>query len=311
MYKLTSGDLTTALHYFEIALEKDPDYPLAHVGIALVWIGRRQMGITLSGEASPKVREAVRRALELDDTLAEAHYALALNEAWGEWNWEAAGKAFKRAIELNPNYADVRAYYSHYQMTMKRQDEAMGQIKLALELDPANELFKWLYAVVLLHGARRIDETIEFCSDFLKEVPNSPHAYASLVEAYYAKGMYEDAYEASKMNWTVRARPDAVKALELGYTEGGFKGAMYRLAEWKVANLLSRRRAVFNYVAAGKNQQALDCLERAFEERDSNLPYIFNHVYADKLRGEPRFQDLLRQMNFPEEVLAKYLNERR
>jgi Tfp pilus assembly protein PilF len=115
-YKLTPGDLETALQYFETALEKDPDYVLAHVGIALVWTGRRQMGVTLPREASPKVREAVRTALELDDMIAETHYALAVDEAWGEWNWEAAERAFKRAIELDPNYADVRAFYSHFLM---------------------------------------------------------------------------------------------------------------------------------------------------------------------------------------------------
>jgi TolB-like protein/Tfp pilus assembly protein PilF len=310
VYKLTPADLETGLRYFELAREKDPDYVLAHLGIAFYWIGRRQMGATPASEASPKVRAALQRALELDDTLAETHYVLALDKTWGEWDWEGAETAFRRAIELNPNHADVRAYYSHFLMIMRRQNEAMAQMKRALELDPLNTLFQALYGVVLLDGARRPDDAIEQFRSVLRTVPNHPIALAGLVEAFYAKGMYEETFEAAKSNWTARGQPEAVRALERGYAEAGFTGAMNRLAEWKVAREERKGTSpVFNYLAVGNYRQALDRLELAFEAHDPNMPYIGLMGKFTGLHDEPRFQDLLRRMNFPEDVLNGYLNE--
>jgi tetratricopeptide (TPR) repeat protein len=112
--KLTPSDLDTALCYFELTLEKDPEYAPAHVGVARAWAGRRQMGFVPANEATPREREAVLKALELDESLAEAHHALAIHKTWGEWDWPSAQRAFERAIELNSNYAEARAYYSHF-----------------------------------------------------------------------------------------------------------------------------------------------------------------------------------------------------
>jgi Tfp pilus assembly protein PilF len=94
------------------------------------------------------------KALELDNTIAETHYALALLYAWTDWNWPAAESGFKRAIELNPNFPDARAFYSHYLNTMGRLDEATAQIERALALDPLNPLFQSLYAIDLIFARR-------------------------------------------------------------------------------------------------------------------------------------------------------------
>ncbi|UCF37336.1 MAG: protein kinase [Acidobacteriota bacterium] len=307
-YRVTPGDLEISLQYFETALEKDPNYAPAYSGIALVWIGRRQMGITLPGEANPKIREAIQNALELDSEDVEAHHALAVDETWGAWNWEAAEDAFKTVIELNPSYAEVRAYYSHFLMIMKRQDEAMAEMELALQLDPLNELLQWLNIVVIM-GARKFDEAIALSEEVLTTIPNSPHAWARLVEAYYASGRLEDCYKAAVANWTARARPDAVEALERGYQDGGFSGAMLRLAQWKDEVQGPGTGSVFNWAAAGEKQKALDYLERAFEIPDPNLPYMGLVVVYRDLHQEPRFQEMLARLNFPDEVLAKYLSE--
>ena len=127
-YRLTSHDLDIAVEYFDLALKKDPEYALAHAGLALVWIGRQQMGYTAPREAAPKAKAAALRALELDSTLA-AHSALTIiSHKKHEWDWANADAGYKRAIELNPNFPDTRAFYSHYLMRMKRQEEAMTQI---------------------------------------------------------------------------------------------------------------------------------------------------------------------------------------
>ena len=107
-HKLTPGDLDAAQRYFELALAKDPNYALGYTGIARVWLGRRQMGFISPGEAAPKAKAAVMKALALDDTVAETHYTLAGFRTWSEWNWAGAEREFKRAIELNPSFPTRR-----------------------------------------------------------------------------------------------------------------------------------------------------------------------------------------------------------
>ncbi len=112
-YRLTPQDLESAERYFERALEIDPDYALAHKGMASVWIGRRQFGLISPADAEPQIRAAVQRALEADSTIAEVHFTLAVMRTWTDWDWESAEEAFRRALDLNPNYAEARAFYSH------------------------------------------------------------------------------------------------------------------------------------------------------------------------------------------------------
>ena len=138
----TRADLDTALRYFEAALEKDPTYALAYLGIHQVWSTRQQVGASGPGEAASAMRTALAKAIELnalglDETRPTAHYALARQATWTDWDWAAAELNFQRAIELNPNYAEARASYSHYLHIMRRPDEAMAQIQRAIELDPS------------------------------------------------------------------------------------------------------------------------------------------------------------------------------
>jgi serine/threonine protein kinase/Tfp pilus assembly protein PilF len=302
-YKLTPGDLEAARRYFERALEKDPDYAPAHGGLAGYWAGRQQMGLARPSEAGPKAKAAAQRAVELDDSVAEAHYALAVVRTWTDWDWEGAETAFRRAIELKPNFAELRAYYSHYLLITRRPEEAIVQMERALELDPYNVLTQGLNGMVL-EDTDRCEEALEIYLNILETVPNHPIALGGPVRAYYCLGMYEETYAAAVANWTARGRPDAVAALEAGYAEGGFTGAMSGLAQWKVEQraslgLLSCFGATFNFAAAGETREALDCLELDFEQHSPNMPYIGVQQELKSLRHEPRFQDLLRRMNLP------------
>lgn len=140
-YMLSREGLDTAERYFELVLSKDPAYARAYAGIALLWMGRNQVGFSSSAEGVPKAKAAALKALELDDTLAEAHYALAVVSTWANWDWPAAEHEFRRAIELNPGFADAHIYFSHFLNIMRRPDEAMAEARRALELDPFNGLF--------------------------------------------------------------------------------------------------------------------------------------------------------------------------
>jgi TolB-like protein/Tfp pilus assembly protein PilF len=293
---LTPAGLDDAEAYFDMALERDPDYAQAYAGMAMVWAGRQQMGVVPPSEAGSKAKAAALRALEIDDSVAEAHYALAGVQTWTEWDWEAAEVSFRRAIELNPNLADVRAFYAHYLAMMQRPDEAMAEMQRALELDPYNALFPLLNGIVL-ESTGRCDEALAFYSSVLERMPTNPSALGGMVRGNYCLEQYEETYEAAVANWTGRGRPDAVAALESGYAESGFAGAMSGLADWKHEQF-----GVcdpFNLSAAGETDEALDCLELRVEMGDPNMPYIGVTVTLRALRDEPRFQDLLRRMNLP------------
>jgi tetratricopeptide (TPR) repeat protein len=302
--KMTPPDLETALKYYEMALKKDPNFALAYAGISLSWAFRNQMGFVLPREATPQAKAAAQRALELDNTLAEVHYSLAIIKTWGEWDWEGAEKAFRRAIELNPNYPDVCSSYSHLLIILHRPDEAMVQIERALELDPFNALFQSFYSAVLLF-LRRYDDTIEQCQNVLRTVPNHWLALGILQTAFHQKRMYDKSLETFKAQFAAMDFHEGEKALTRGYEEAGYTGAMNSLtemlAELSRTTYFSPYMIADTHVLAGNNDQVLYWLERGFEVRDPNIPYIgvMPH-FVDLLRDDPRFQDLLRKMNLPE-----------
>jgi len=190
LYELTPAGFEAAGHYFEQALERDPNFAQAHGGMALVWAGRQQMGLTSVAEATPKAKASAQRALEIDDSVAEAHYALAILKTWSDWDWDGAEPAFLRAIELKPNWADVRAYYAHYLMITGRTDEAIAEMEQAVGIDPYNALVQVLNGV-LLENTGRCEEALAFYRSTLEAAPNNPLAQGGMLRAYYCLEDYE------------------------------------------------------------------------------------------------------------------------
>ena len=298
-------DLEAALQYFESALEKDPDYALAHAGIGLVWHIYALAGIVPANEAAPKAVSAAERAVELDDTLAEVHYALAVIRYLMEWDWERAEASFRKAIDLNPNYPDARSYYANFLSLMHRPDEAIVQMERTLELDPFNSFFQTMHGAALLF-MRHYDDAIEEFQKVLKIVPNHGAATDLLALTFHQKGMYEDAFEQMKAYYEAMDFKEGIKALTRGYENAGYQGAMRSAAElweelaqvtyilpWNVAEL---------YAYAGNKEKTLNWIEKGFELGDPNIGVIgIMPVFVDLLRDEPRYQDLLRKMNLPVE----------
>ena len=298
-YKLTQPDLEASLQYFESALKLDPDYALPHTGVALVWIGLQQMGAVPPSEATPKIKEAAQKALELDDMLPEVHYTWALIKTWTDWDWEGGEKAFLRALELNPNYPDARVYYSNLLCCMGRADEALEQGKRALELDPLNSLFMGIYANTLsLSG--RFDEAIVQARNALKTSPNDPVGHNILWEAFHHKGLFEEARAEAKAFFLAVGIPVS-EVMDQGYEKDGYFGAMNAAAE--TLALISRETYVSPffiaqmYSFAENKEKTLEMLEKGFKVRDPNMPYI--RAFNSLLHDEPRYQELLRKMNLP------------
>ena len=227
---------------------------------------------------------------------------LALLRTWVEWDWEGAEAAFRRAIELQPSFADVRGYFAHFLMIMRRSAEAVAQMERALQLDPRNPLMRALHGVMLLHD-RRYDEAREVYSGILATHPRQPMALAGLSLVQRKRGDLETAYQMYREHLLVVIGVEAARAWERGYAEGGLAGAHEKLAEWKRPRLTTLDYCpagmVMDLVVAGRHEEALDCLELAYKGRDQNMPYIGSTPLLDPVRDEPRFQEIMRRMRLP------------
>jgi len=185
---------------------------------------------------------------------------------------------------------------------MGQPEEAMEHIDRALEIDPFNALFQALYGMDLNY-ARRYDDAVALLRETLARAPNDLTALSTLRTTYHQLGRYDEAIEVWKSSFTARGDSEAVEVLERGYAEGDYSGALSLLAEL----LVTRSRTTYVtpwqlatlYTRAGKNDEALEWLENAYDAHDANMPYISVDPIFDTLRDEPRFQDLLQRMNLP------------
>ncbi len=303
--QFTVQDFDAAFRFFETALEIDPDYAPAYSGIADVWMYRKQWGLVEPNEAAAEIDKALARALELDDSLADAHASLAGHRTWHEWDWEGGEEEFLRALELNPNLAGARIFYSHLLTILGRASEGTAQAERALELDPLNPFFQALQGVQQIM-AGRIDEGIATCRSALENNPGLGFAHRPLWGAYFSKGLFEEALVEVKAVFASAADQETVEALDRGWTEGGYVGAMRAAAE--LLELRSRTEFVAPtalaalYAYAGDPEKALEWLERGYEIRDPDMPYIgaLKVLFSADESHDPRYQDILRRMNLPE-----------
>jgi class 3 adenylate cyclase/TolB-like protein len=299
-YRLTPADADIALNEFNRSLALAPESALAQAWISIAHASRAQLGLATTLEAYAAAKPAAQRALELDAELPEAHLAAATVHTWQEWDWPAAEREFQRAIALNASYADVRAGYSHYLTIVGRPSEATEQIERAVALDPFNPLHRSFHAAVLM-AAGRCEEATTLSREVLQIVPDSVVALTALTSCLRLLGMPDEEVAEWRRQFTAQGDSAMVAALDRGRAEGGYRGAMA-----SAAALLDERAlvepvpAVFAagwHLGAGNNDRALEWLERAYNGRDQDLPYINSMAFWDPLRSDPRFSGLVQRMN--------------
>ncbi len=302
--KRTEEDVWKGIEYFHQANEKDPGYAYAYAGLADSYFTLGVYDYLQPKEAFPKAKAAAMRALELDDRLAEPHATLGMVKSVYDWDWMAARKELQRTIELNPRNAQAHHLYAHYLASMGRHDEAIAEIKRAQELEPLS-LTMNRDVGVFYYFARRYDQAIEQLRGVIKTDPNYFAAHHYLGRAYAQKGMYVEGIAELEKAITLSGGYIKPKAsLANVYGMAGQRGEALKilneLTELSKQEYVSSFEMAKIYAGIGESDRAFESLEKAIVERSSSTSYLKVDPLLDPLRSDPRFQDLLRRMNFPE-----------
>jgi len=299
----TRESIYKALDQFNQAIAKDPNYAQAHAGLAEAYILLFDRGIISNNEASPKIRSAAQRAMELDPTLADPHAALAvLKEA--DWDWAGAEAEYRKAIGLNPNDATSHQWYAILLQNLGRTKDALPEIEKALALDPASPQINANHASILI-DMHRYDDAVAELSRLIATNPEFPPNYGFRAAAYWHLGN-QDAFVANEVMAMKKngRRPERAEAFIAGYRKAKLKGACTALIE--VLKSDSQREYVSPYEIAryyalmGDRDHTFEWLEKAYAERAGRMEYIKTEDVLEPFHSDPRYLDLLKRMGLPQ-----------
>src|ERR1700677_2883379 len=298
--KRTAEGLKVALAYFKQAIEEDPKYAQAYSGLADTYAssGDWQYAVMTPKEAFPEAKAAALKALELDNTLGEAHNSLAFVLDGFDWDFDAAGKEFRRAIELNPGYATAHHWYAWHLSLLGRFDEAIAEMKRAQNLDPLSLIINADLAELLVL-AHSDDESVRQSRKTIEMDPNFALAHNQLAQAYLQKQMYAEAVAELKTAVQLSGgSPAFIANLARGYVASGKRNEAVKL----LGDLKKRSNPGYSnaseiaviYASLGDTDQAMNWLEKGYDERFN--PGVLLRPGFDPLRSDLRFQNLVRRI---------------
>ena len=299
--KRTTEGMKKGLESFEQAIRLDPDYAAAYVGLADCYGVLSQVGDFSPNDVMPKAKAAALDALRIDETLAEAHASLAMIDELYDWNWKSADTEFKRAIELNPNYATAHHWYAMYLSAMGRNDEALAEIRRAEALDPVSLITNTNEGWILF-CARQYDQAINKLQATIEMDPNFANAHYKLALVYEIKGMYKEAVEEHLKSKALSGDiSENVEKLKAAYATSGSKGyyreELRQLKDTSTRGYVLPKYFVLTELQLGNTEETLKWLEAAYKERTEPLAYLRVDPRFDSLRSDARFEDLLRRVN--------------
>ena len=302
--KRTPDALRKAIDHFNQAIERDSNYAPAYSGLAdsYVILGAWQYAVLDPKETYPRAKAAAIKAVELDDTLAEAHISLAMSTDMFVWDWEAAEREYRRGIELNPGYATGHHWYAEHLSETGRNDEAIAEIRKAESLDPLS-LITGADVATLLVIARRYDEAIEHAKKTIELGPDFAVSHFALGMAYEQKGQSGGAIAAFQKAVEFSGGNTAFKSnLAHAYAVAGRRSdavaILNELKDRSKHEFLNPSEIALIYVGLGQKDQAMVWLEKAYEGRFD--PVILTWPAFDPLRSDPRFHDLVRRIGLPQ-----------
>jgi serine/threonine-protein kinase len=302
--KRTPDGIKKSIEYFNQAIEKDPGFALAYAGLADSYLVPANP--QPPREKMPRAKAAAMRALELDETLAEAHTSLGRVLATYDWDWTSSENEYKRAIELNPRYAIAHQWYSGSLELLDRSNEAIAERKRAAELDPLSLTINFALGMNFYY-ARNYDQAIEQFQKTLELDQNFPPARTYLPAAYEQKGMYDKAIAEFKNATSLQGGSESSMATAgLGhvYAVSGKKdeaeAVLNRLKQLSAHEYVSAVSIALIYSGLGEKDQAFAWLEEGYKERSFQMQGLKKEPRWDSLRSDPRFQDLLRRIGLPQ-----------
>jgi serine/threonine-protein kinase len=296
--KRTEEGLNKGIEYFKQAIEKDPGYAQAYAGMADCYAILVELEGSSPKEIYPSVKAAAQKAIELDDSLAEAHTSLAAAYEY-EWDWPKAEEQYRRAIEMNPNYATAHHWYAAYLISRLRSDEAIREMKQAQELDPLSLIINTSLGRVL-YGARQYDRAIEQLKKTIDMDSNFAEAHFQIAMVYEQKRMYAEALaeyqkaielyqDPTMIAWSAR-----IYALTGRRTDA--ERVLAQLKEQAKQKYISPYPLATVYAALGERDKTFEYLEKVYDERSYYVVFLNIDSVFDGLRSDARFQDLLHRI---------------
>jgi eukaryotic-like serine/threonine-protein kinase len=295
----TEETLRSSADYFQRAIEKDPNYARAWVGLADAHNLLGTYAVLPAMDTFPRARTAATRALELDPTLGEAHASLGWMKSQFEWDWAGTEREYRRAIELNPEYGTAYHWYAWYLATVGRHAEAVQSIRRARDLEPASPVIHSRVGL-FLYFARRFDEAVEECRKSLEMDPTFAWGHNSLGSVYMEIDRQADGV-AELENGLSLSQRGVIEMSYLGHAyavagrQADARKLLAELKEWSARRYVPPMYPAVIYGALGEKDAAFDCLEKAYAERSVPSWYLPD-PRLDPLRPDPRFQEMLRRM---------------
>jgi TolB-like protein/DNA-binding winged helix-turn-helix (wHTH) protein/Tfp pilus assembly protein PilF len=293
---LGRGDKKKALEFFQHAIEEDPNFARAYLGVAWVYEGLALSVELSSAEAFTKAKTFARKALELDESLAEAHVALADALLRGDWDWAGAERELNLALELNPNSDVAHNSYSRYFRLLGRYQESVAEARRGLEINPLTESSYIILGMAYYFG-RQYDEALP---QFQKAQQMAPSRLTHVVLGwvYREKGMHKEAVA------ELLQLPDGSQKwghLGNAYARAGQRAEAQRLLQKSIEQSkheVGAYEVALVYAGLGEKDRAFEWLEKAYKVHEGDMSFLKVDPPLDPLRSDPRFQDLLRRMNF-------------
>jgi len=297
--RFTEDGFSKSIEYFEEAVKLDPDYAAAYAGLADALASIEQIGAAQPEDVHPKALEAAGKALRMDDSLPEAHAAMASVRA-NDWERFAAEKEAKRAIELNPGFPLAHLYYSNMLRHLGRREESIAEARRALELDPLSPLTNEELADAHL-SARQYDAAIEQYKKTLDLYPNQAAPRDSLGWAYIYEGKYDQGMAEIRKSITLYGEdPSLSPEIAFIYGVTGRKGEAQKILNRLLSTSknfpVAAHHFALIYVGIGKRDEAFAWLEKAYEQHSPMMAWLGVDQRFDTLREYTRFHDLLRRV---------------
>jgi eukaryotic-like serine/threonine-protein kinase len=297
--KRTAKDLLKAIEDFEEAIKIDPNYALAYAGLADSYALLSPYIAATPAESMPKAREYAVKALALDDQLVEAHTALGLILNTYDYDFAGAEREFKRAIEINPNYATAHQFYGELLMYLDRREESDAEFRRALEIDPLSLIINRQYGESMIY-ARKYEAGIIQLKKTLDLDPSFVVAHVSLSLIYQLTGRYPETIEEFAKFQEMIGEDRNAAIIRQSFAKGGFEGFLRTMTgENRLSNTTSYSMATW-YAKLGEKDQAFDELNKAYENREYYIVLLKVDPRFDNLRSDARFAALLQRIGFPQ-----------